>query len=253
MMPACHEFVDWDFFWRRVEKHPLFLKLLYRVHLRYYKKILLPISLNNPKMLELGAGTGQASIYIKQIYGGNLTLIDNNPFAYKMHRKLFKDVPEINYITKDFFDVGAQPIYDLVISDGLLEHFSDKMNLVLLHKSFAKTNGYILIFALGDNLLSRFLALGEKKMGYSQPINLGHCIKLCEKCGLEMVHTHIVEPFCRVLRPPAIYRVFLAAQTTIGFNAVCLVHNCSTTCARALEIVNVAKSFFEYGILCMKK
>jgi SAM-dependent methyltransferase len=203
MKSVSQELVDWDFFWSRVEKHPLVLKILYFVHLRHYRKILLSTTIDNPRILELGAGTGQASIFVKQIYGGEITLIDNNILAYEMFKKMCKNASEINYLRKNIFEIEPLPMYDLVISDGLLEHFSDKKSLVSLHKSFTRSTGFILIFALSDNLFTRFLELGEKKMGFSKPIGLKQCKKLCEECGLEILRSR--------------------------------------------------KSFFEYGILCIKK
>lgn len=184
------EYVDWDFFWKRVKKHPLFLNFLYFIHLKKYKKILKKINLKAPDVLEIGAGTGAAAIHIQDIYGGSVTLVDNNEIAYEMHKKLFHNRTEsIKYLKEDFTKIAWRPEYNLVMSDGLLEHFSKKEDIIELHKSFTKVNGYILIFALNNNLFTRFLELGEKKMGYSDPVNMEECIQLCKRSGLAVVGT----------------------------------------------------------------
>lgn len=184
------EYVDWDFFWKRVKKHPHFLKFIYFVHFKKYKKILKKINIKAPDVMEIGAGTGAAAIHIQDIYGGSVTLVDNNGIAYEMHKKLFHNRSgSIKYLKEDFTKIARRPDYNLVMSDGLLEHFSKKEDIIELHKSFTKANGYILIFALNNNLFTRFLELGEKKMGYSDPVNMDECIQLCKKSGLAVVGT----------------------------------------------------------------
>lgn len=183
------EFVDWNFFWRRVKKHPLFLEFLYRVHLRKYTKVLKQIPLSAPDVLELGAGTGQASLHIEKMYGGHVTLVDNNPIAYELHKKLCNQHDRISYIRKDFFNYHPGQYFDLVLSDGLLEHYSDKKEMVQFHQGFAKKGGYVLIFALNNNAFTKMLELGEKKMGYSEPIPMAECIRLCKECGMDVVGT----------------------------------------------------------------
>lgn len=184
------EYVDWDFFWKRVKKHPVFLRFLYCVHLKKYRKILKKICFNAPNIIEIGAGTGAAAMNVQVLYGGKVTLVDNNDIAYELHKKLFKDRSgEVRYLREDFQKMDQKPEYDLVMSDGLLEHFSNKEENIGLHKSFAKENGYILIFALNDNLFTRFLELGERKMGYSEPLKMDECIQICKKSGLKVVGT----------------------------------------------------------------
>ncbi|TCL57637.1 methyltransferase family protein [Kineothrix alysoides] len=184
------EKVDWDFFWKRVRKHPLFLEFLYFLHLKKYRKVLEKIELREPSVLEVGAGTGAASVHVQDLYGGNITLVDNNEIAYEMHKKLFRNkAAGIRYLREDFLKIDRKPEYDLVMSDGLLEHFSKKEDIIELHKSFTKVNGYILIFALNNNLFTWFLELGEKKMGYSEPINMDECMQICIKSGLKVVGT----------------------------------------------------------------
>lgn len=184
------ERVDWDFFWIRVKKHPVFLKFLYSVHLRKYKKVMNNATLKNPNVVELGAGTGAAALRVQELFGGKVTLVDNNAIAYEMHRKLYRAKKSgVRYLRADFNTIECRAVYDLVMSDGLLEHFSKKEDMIKLHKSFAKKNGYILIFALNQNLFTKFLELGEKKMGYSDPVSMDDCIRMCQKSGLKVVGT----------------------------------------------------------------
>ena len=84
------EYVDWNFFWKRVKKHPLFLKFLYFVHLKKYTKILKKIHLITPAVLEIGAGTGAAALHVQDLYGGSVTLVDNSKMAYEMHEPTYE-------------------------------------------------------------------------------------------------------------------------------------------------------------------
>lgn len=79
--------VNWDFFWKRVEKHPVFLGFLYFIHMKKYFKILDPLKLKQINILELGAGTGAVSYKLIKRYGGTATLVDNNPAALALHNK----------------------------------------------------------------------------------------------------------------------------------------------------------------------
>jgi ubiquinone/menaquinone biosynthesis C-methylase UbiE len=183
-----NEHVNWDFFWNRVEKHPKFLDFLYSVHLKKYFKILDSQGIIKPRVLELGAGTGKISYELVKKYGGEAVLIDNNNKAFSLHTRLIKSCDNIEYLKDDFFTANIEGYFDLVFSDGLLEHFSDKSAILKLHKKYLKSGGYLLIFALNNNLFTKFLELGEKKMGYSEPIPLNECIKLCEENGLKVIN-----------------------------------------------------------------
>lgn len=188
-MEKCTETVNWDFFWKRVEKHPLFLRFLYFIHMKKYFKLLDPLKLEQINILELGAGTGSISYELNKRYGGTATLVDNNPAALTLHHKLIKDKKNLQYLDTDFFKTELPRQYDLVFSDGLLEHFPDKGIIIDLHKKFVKPGGWILFFALQRNFFNSFLALGEKKMGYSEPIAFKECITLFEKKGLKVCGT----------------------------------------------------------------
>jgi ubiquinone/menaquinone biosynthesis C-methylase UbiE len=183
-----NEYVNWDFFWNKVEKRLGSLDSVYSVHLKKYFKILESLELKAPKILELGAGTGKISSELLKRYGGEAVLVDNNDRAFSLHESFIKDCNNIKYVKNDFFNSGIEDKFDLVFSDGLLEHFSDKSRILNLHKSFLKPEGKILIFALNDNLFTKFLERVEKKMGYSEPISLKECVKLCETTGLKIIN-----------------------------------------------------------------
>ena len=145
------EYVNWNFFWKRVEKHPTFLKFLYYVHLRQYAKLLKPINLKNPEILELGAGTGIISTRIAEQYNGTNILIDNNSAAFDMFKKFNPKSKQIEYRQVDFLTTQIDRRFDLVMSDGLLEHFKDKRKVIERHREFACKEGYVLIFAVDNN------------------------------------------------------------------------------------------------------
>ncbi len=188
------ENTDWDAFWDMVGRHLPFLRFLYFVHLRKYFKLLSGVQIQNPQVLELGAGTGRISHELIRRYGGEATLVDSNPKAYALHRRLIPESKNITYLRTDLFALDLPPRFDIVMSDGLLEHFVDKAALLEAHKRFVKPDGFVIIFAVNKNLFTSFLGIGEKKIGcYSEPLSSKDFRLLCEANGLTI--TNLVSYF----------------------------------------------------------
>ena len=83
------------------------------------------------RMLEVGFGSGQMSIYLAKS-GYNLMGIDNNILLVEQASKLSDKIgSQVNFMKTDLFNI---PIYNLfsyrhfntAFSQGLLEHFTDK-------------------------------------------------------------------------------------------------------------------------------
>ncbi|RUT41993.1 class I SAM-dependent methyltransferase [Paenibacillus anaericanus] len=103
-----------------------------------------------PRILDLGAGTGLFSSYVRQKYPeASLTLIDLSEEMLKGARHRFRDDSHVQYITADFatYNFEGQK-YDVVISSLAIHHLShqDKRTL-FLNVSNLLTEGGIFVNA----------------------------------------------------------------------------------------------------------
>jgi len=172
----------WDFFWRW-GRYKLFLKAA---------------NLCEPDVIELGCGPGIMSLKIKKTHGGSLTLVDQAKSALikanYMSKKILKakEQKDIYYLNKDFFKMDNYKKYDLVHSQGLIEHFElDK--IIKRHADFVKKGGYVLIIAPRDSLMYRFMRKIIEKLydgwpfGFEVPVNSEKVRKVIEENGLTVI------------------------------------------------------------------
>lgn len=159
---------DWDRIWEDDASRPLLIFKLYaRLRKRSYRRLLSGLDLKNRSIIELGGGSGQLASLVGRQCQAAVTLIDNSRRAIEFSRK-FK-ISGLNYLFGDMFELKGN--YDLVLSDGLVEHFrGDKLAKVIrLHIELVKKGGHIVIFVPRDSFfVRRFLSLKgayEKKYG----------------------------------------------------------------------------------------
>lgn len=136
------------------------------------REILDGVNINkNPRIIELGAGTGFLSRCLIEQYEGSAVLVDNNENSFKAYNMLnVQCTGEISYIVEDIFSVDIPDKFDLVCSFGLIEHFSNKQQIIAVHRKYVKTDGYILVLAPLDTHLTRvfFEAHPEINLGYRE-------------------------------------------------------------------------------------
>lgn len=184
-----NEHYDWDAFWDFAARSKLFLKILYFVHFKKYKKLLKGIQLRNPRLLELGAGTGVIPQKLILLYGGSAVLVDNNLKAYDLFQQFRLEKLDVKYLVEDIFNLQFQDKFDIVCSDGLLEHFFDKKRVLELHKKAVKPNGYIIIFVPHDSIIFRQLNKGGPKCGSEELFKMDDLISVCKINGLKVINT----------------------------------------------------------------
>ena len=119
----------------------------------------------NKKLIDFGAGTGENTVYLAN-WGAKCTLIEMNPIAHNISKKVFKKYCKIKqghkFINSSIFDVKVKKnFYDIVHCRGVLSHTSGKEIAFKKIASSLKKGG-ILIF--GDpnksggfqNMLQRY-------------------------------------------------------------------------------------------------
>jgi len=178
---------DWDTFWRFTSRQKTFNRFLYAHHFRHYIRLLDGILPTSPRILELGAGSGIIPRRIIKRWGGHATLVDSNRFA----RDLFLQGREIDepldYILGDVLELPFPPIFDLVYSDGLIEHFPEKTQLMAAHLRALKPGGHLVLFVPHNSFLFRTMTRFGPDMGYEERYRLEALVSLCENYGLRVL------------------------------------------------------------------
>lgn len=111
------------------------------------------------RTIEAGCGTGTFSLLLN-ILGAQTTLVDIDENALEAARKCFSLYNrKAEFITHDIMSMPPEHLagkFDMVISIGLLEHFSgdNRLKAMLNHKLFLNENGFTCISV--PNMISPF-------------------------------------------------------------------------------------------------
>ena len=108
---------------------------------------LLP-KINNPKILDIGCGTGVPTIWLAENYGGTITAIDTDNNALEwLKAKIIKKGLEnkITTINISFFDLKPEPYYfDIILAEGFLNVIGFWQGFVKVIEMI-KEGGYFII------------------------------------------------------------------------------------------------------------
>lgn len=120
-------------------------------HWKAYRSLLNKMNCDRKvDILELGSGTGFNSFKMCEYLDvHNITLVDSNPAALRISRKLFSKFDiEKKFVEKDVTKYHTNKQYDIVHSHGLIEHFSvpERNLLIRKHIDFTVPDGHIIIF-----------------------------------------------------------------------------------------------------------
>ena len=117
--------------------------------LKYLAKAvsLLP-KVNNPRILDIGCGTGVPTIWLSENFGGIITAIDTDGNALEyLHAKIIDKKLE-NQITTcniSFFDLKTEPhSFDIILAEGFLNIIGFKEGLFGM-MALLKEGGYFVI------------------------------------------------------------------------------------------------------------
>jgi len=113
-----------------------------------YKKILDELNIKNPHIIELGCGTGELTARIMKRYGGTAALVDNNESAMKLASANFeRHKLRFEFLKTDILKLKTKKKYDIVHSEGLIEHFSgnDQKEIIEAHRRCVSEKGFALI------------------------------------------------------------------------------------------------------------
>jgi cyclopropane fatty-acyl-phospholipid synthase-like methyltransferase len=122
-----------------------------RYVIKAYSDLLKNLEFENPvEILEFGSGTGNIDKWLCQRYKvKKITLIDFNNKMLSMAEKNLSNVQcEKEFIYEDFFNYEFKKQYDIVHSQGVIEHYEPEKRYELLkkHCDTTKTDGYCIIY-----------------------------------------------------------------------------------------------------------
>ena len=149
-----------------------------------FKTLGLPLSFfKNKKILEIGGGTGEKSLFYA-FYGADVTIVEPNEKSCLIAKKIFsqtKLAKKLTVINKSLFDIDILLIkkFDMITAEGVLHHtFHPIENLELILKNM--TSNQIILIAIGEShgMLKRELQkMAVKQLAKDDPELISYFVK----------------------------------------------------------------------------
>jgi ubiquinone/menaquinone biosynthesis C-methylase UbiE len=189
---------NWSKHWRESYGGILWKTWSWRVS-RAYKILLRNVNLKSPSILELGAGSGINSLTIAKILKARkITLVDFNEEALKTGERTFKNTGlNVKCLKRDIFDLDLEERFDIVHSEGLLEHFYGRKRVEAFkkHVEFCKEKGFIIIFVPFKGIqytLSKIFSRSLNKWIWNEePFSLKELLELYDLFNLKILGKYV--------------------------------------------------------------
>ena len=98
-------------------------------------------NINNPNVLDIGAGTGLlSSLILEKFPDANVTLIDLSEKMLDVAKDRFKANPNITYIIDDYTIYKFDKKYDVIISSLSIHHLTGDEKKQLFHNIYSSLN-----------------------------------------------------------------------------------------------------------------
>lgn len=126
----------------------------------------LNLSISNPKILDLGAGTGLMSDFVLQRYPeAIITLVDISDKMLDIARQRFASNTNITIICQDFSTFRSEKQYNAIISSLAIHHLEDKKKKELYKNIYAmlKSDGLFINAEQVEGEDSYFSNLNDKR------------------------------------------------------------------------------------------
>lgn len=177
------------------------------------------LELKRPKILFLGSAEGYEAMQLLALYpGGHATLVDYDPFcrdvrfgefpaAYPFlgrdaatgHRRVwYKEQLDIDFEVRDIRDLDYGPVFDVVLSVGLIEHFPDAYKPLAFdfHRRFVRPGGYVLMTTPRDQLRSRayyHLMRDRLNFGYRELMDVWQMGRYAHENGFDVRRAGVIK------------------------------------------------------------
>jgi cyclopropane fatty-acyl-phospholipid synthase-like methyltransferase len=186
---------NWNVFWRSENIDSIGMRYHHNTVFKIYKRFLDNLKIENPSILELGCGSGEITARILKRYGGSATLIDNSKEAIKVAKSNFKKHGlDARIVYTDLFSLKIKEKFDIVHSEGLIEHFTGKKRneIVKIHRRYVKNDGVVIISVPRPSWYYKFwrFYLEKRKKwyyGFENPLDKKELKSILEKNGLKVL------------------------------------------------------------------
>jgi 2-polyprenyl-3-methyl-5-hydroxy-6-metoxy-1,4-benzoquinol methylase len=163
-----------------------------------YRKLLENVKMNDVKILELGSGSGFNSLNLARMFNAKeVTLVDSNEKAIDISKRMFKGSKiKVNFLLKDALKLNIKEKFDIVHSEGLIEHFygDRQVEIFKKHISLCKDDGVTAIFAPQENINYRTFRWLYKSMGKwiwdEKPVTIDRMRYLAKKADARIVNEY---------------------------------------------------------------
>ena len=179
----------WEEEWQEFKGLNPFGKMLAKAERKTMKRILGKINLkSNSKIIDIGCGTGKNLVFFKKLGFQNTIGIDISKTGLgicgKRGLRLGKDVFNMNATNTSF----KSNKFDLVFSDGLLEHFK---NFTPLVKEMCRiSNEYVLLFQPNHfSLYGKLISLLNRRPVKEYTYSIDDYNKSFKKFGFDLVYS----------------------------------------------------------------
>ena len=147
---------NWGKIWNSIgkikfEKEPYMWK--------FYKILLNRTRLKGKKVLEIGCGTGINSVLMARA-GAKVTCVDMSKDSLRLVKRNMKSFGvRCELICEDAFDLNFENEFDIVTSEGVVEHFLGvrRQKILDIHSRAAKKDGLVVIIVPNMHLLSEVI------------------------------------------------------------------------------------------------
>ncbi len=148
---------DWDRYSKRIKISRITLGFIWKAYL----DLLTGIHFREPvKIIELGCGTGYNTLQMTKLFQvSKVTLVDSNPNVLAIVEKKLSGIRcEKEFLLQDLFNLDLSEKYDIVHSQGLLEHYAleQRRELIHLHRELLSKNGVALILVPTPSTVYKF-------------------------------------------------------------------------------------------------
>lgn len=144
--------------------------------------------------LEIGGFPGHYSVYLAKNFKIKATLLDF-VIIPEIIRDLLKknkiEEPEVSWIETDLFQFSDPALYDLVFSNGLIEHFEDTKMIIEKHVNLVKPGGTLFLslpnFRGFNGWLQKNFDLDNYEKHYINSMDIGFLTRICKELGLKNI------------------------------------------------------------------
>lgn len=152
---------------------------------------------NTQNLLEIGGFPGYYSVWAHKNLKIKTDLLD-----FVIHPKILHDLEKANQVNEgavgaieaDLFNYTPVSTYDLVMSNGLIEHFQDTTDIIQKHIQFLANDGVLFIslpnFRGLNGWFQKTFDRDNYDKHYIESMDLNYLRVICEKLGLKDINVY---------------------------------------------------------------